>query len=81
MPVDIELSVSCEQAKSRALAILGQRGYRAASGPVRLAYPFAILVEGVPVTEVDAVLRLVSQVDPCAGRITVSARAPERLRT
>ena len=70
--MDIELSVTSEHAKSRALAVLIEQGYRAASGPVRLAYPFAILVDDVPPPDADAVLRLVSQVDPCAGRITFS---------
>ncbi len=71
--MDIELSVSSVYAKSRAISALVERGYQAASGPVRLAYPFAILVDDVPATEADAVLRLVSQVDPCAGRITVGS--------
>lgn len=70
--MDIELSVSSEQAKSRALVALLQGGYRAVPGPIRLAYPFAIQVEGVAPADEDAVLRLVSQVDPCAGRITVA---------
>lgn len=71
--MDIELSVSNESAKSRAIAALVQQGYQAASGPVRLAYPFAIMVADVPTPEAEAVLHLVARVDPCAGRISVGS--------
>ena len=67
--MDIELSTTSAAAKARALQALGQQGYRAASGPVRLAYPFAIVVEGVPDDDEDGVLRVVTHADPGAGRI------------
>ena len=71
--MDLELSVSNVQAKARALEALAEQGYRAEPGPVRLAYPFAIRVVGVEENESQAVVGLVARVDPCVGRITVTA--------
>jgi hypothetical protein len=67
----IELSVTNERAKARALAALARHGYVASSGPVLLAYPYAIQVEGVREGDETSVLELVADVDPCAGRIAV----------
>ena len=72
--MDVELSLTNAQAKSRALATLTELGYRAESGPVRLAYPFAIVVLDVPDSDEQKVVRLVSRVDPCVGRIAVVAQ-------
>ncbi len=74
--MDLELSLTSAPAKARALDALKERGYAAGSGPVRLAYPFAIVVEDVVADQQDEVVRLVSRVDPCAGRI-VAAPDPE----
>jgi hypothetical protein len=67
--VTIELSVTSERAKARALATLARHGYAAASGPVMLAYPYAIQVLDVREGEESTVFGLVADVDPCAGRI------------
>lgn len=71
--MDIELSVSSERAKARALATLARHGYQASSGPVLLAYPYAIAVEDVDSSRQEDVFRIVADVDPCAGRITVGS--------
>lgn len=65
----IELSVTSERAKARALAALARNGYSASSGPVLLAYPYAIQVRDVRKGEEATVFDLVADVDPCAGRI------------
>jgi hypothetical protein len=69
--VQIELSVTSERAKARALAALARHGYTAASGPVLLAYPWAIQVMDVADGDEAHVFEVVAGVDPCAGTITV----------
>lgn len=69
--MQIELSVTSERAKARALAALARNGYTASSGPVLLAYPWAIQVLDVPDGEEARVFEVVAGVDPCAGTITV----------
>ena len=67
----LELGVSDAQVKARVLDLLAAHGFQVESGPVRLAHPFAIVVDGVSQQEEPAVLRLVAGVDPRAGRVTV----------
>ncbi|CAN5628166.1 hypothetical protein BH11ACT8_BH11ACT8_07840 [soil metagenome] len=67
--MDVEMSVTNAAAKARVLAALQARDLQAVPGPVRLAYPFTVLVAGVATDAVAEVAALVSEVDPGAGRV------------
>ena len=71
--MNVEFSLSDARAKARALATLLEHGHDASTGAVRLAYPFAVLVRDVATEDVDAVRRLVIDVDPAAGTIIPAA--------
>lgn len=67
--MNVEMSLSSAKAKARAIETLHAAGFRAASGSVRLAYPFTVLVESVGVDVVPTLYRLVRAVDPSVGMI------------
>lgn len=72
--MNLELSVTSANAKQRAISVLTDHGFRAATGSVRLAYPFAIMVENIAVTDVDAICALAASVDPGSGTIMEPTR-------
>lgn len=67
--MSVEISVSSAHAKAQALRVLREQGHDALSGPVRLAYPFAILVSDVDESGAATIVHLVSRLDPTAGLI------------
>ena len=73
--MNLELTLTDEQARRRALAVLHDLGHRAAISP---AGPFSILVEEVAAADLRVVHAVVTSVDRAAAAVAAAMAAPMR---
>ncbi len=73
--MNLELTLTDEQARSRALAVLHDLGHRAR---VSTAGPLSILVEGVSAADLRIVHAVVTSVDRAAAAVADAMAAPVR---
>jgi hypothetical protein len=78
VPMNVEMSLTDEMARSRALAVLKDLGHRAAVSP---AGPFSILVEGVAAADLRVVHAVVTSVDRAADAVAKAAALATPMRS